>query len=110
MTIQGKWRTVGVASLVLGGITAWYGVSGIGFVGVSVWFLLAYWSVFLVLLVVAFLMALLDLRYIRLLYALENRRIYQETLGSEAFREALRKAHQERGAAGGAGNSSDAQN
>jgi hypothetical protein len=37
---------------------------------------------------------LLDIRYIRLVYRLGQRDIFQHTLGSEEFRRALREAHE----------------
>lgn len=94
MTLQRKWRLAGALALGLSALMAWYGVAHLGFAG-STLILIVYWSVFLLCLIVAFLMALLDLRYIRLQHALEQRRIFMETLGSKAFRESLRKAQQE---------------
>ncbi|MBP8128026.1 MAG: hypothetical protein KA184_00485 [Candidatus Hydrogenedentes bacterium] len=94
MTLQRKWRLTGALALALSALMAGYGVAYLGFSG-SVLVLLVYWGIFLLCLIVAFLMALLDMRYIRVQYALEQRRIFVETLGSKAFRESLRKAHQE---------------
>lgn len=53
-----------------------------------------YWLVFLVALVVALYMAVLDIRYIRLQYALEQRQLYQSSLGDE-ITGALRKRDRE---------------
>jgi hypothetical protein len=53
-----------------------------------------YWGLFLVLLVVALYMVLLDVRYIRLQYLLARREIFQETLGDPTFRSALRDAEE----------------
>ena len=55
--------------------------------------LLAYWGVFLVALLVALYMALIDLRYIRLQYSLGEKELFEETLGSEELRTALRERH-----------------
>lgn len=75
---------------------AWHGVPLIR-AQTSVLFLIVYWGAFLALLIGAFVMALLDLRYIRVLHALEQRRIFHETIGSPSFRQALRAAHKEAG-------------
>ncbi|MBL7644575.1 MAG: hypothetical protein JNK74_00155 [Candidatus Hydrogenedentes bacterium] len=53
---------------------------------------IAYWGLFLVSLLVALYMALLDLRYIRMQYSLGEKELFEDTLGSEEFRAALRKA------------------
>ena len=42
--------------------------------------------------------ALLDLRYIRVQMAVEERELYRQTLGDEAFRKALREAQEEQAA------------
>ena len=52
---------------------------------------IAYWGLFLVALLVALYMALLDLRYIRMQYSLGEKELFEDTLGSEEFRAALRK-------------------
>ena len=53
---------------------------------------IAYWGLFLVALLVALYMALLDLRYIRMQYSLGEKELFEDTLGSEEFRTALRQA------------------
>lgn len=53
---------------------------------------IAYWGLFLVALLVALYMALLDLRYIRMQYTLGEKELFEDTLGSEEFRTALRQA------------------
>ncbi len=52
---------------------------------------IAYWGLFLVSLLVALYMALLDLRYTRMQYSLGEKELFEDTLGSEEFRTALRK-------------------
>jgi hypothetical protein len=51
----------------------------------------AYWFVFFLVLGAALYCAMLDLRYIRMLYAVEKREIFGRTLGDKEFREALLK-------------------
>ena len=90
---QRAWRTIGAGALALAAVMAWYGV-------VTVdrndpwWFIIGYWSVFLLALVVALYMALIDFRYIRLLYLLEERQIFENTLGSEDFGKTLRRSRE----------------
>ncbi len=57
---------------------------------------IAYWGLFLVSLLVALYMALLDLRYIRMQYTLGEKELFEDTLGSEEFRTALREARTRR--------------
>lgn len=57
---------------------------------------IAYWGLFLVSLLVALYMALLDLRYIRMQYTLGEKELFEDTLGSEEFRTALRQARTRR--------------
>jgi len=55
-----------------------------------------YWIVFCVVFFLAIAMALLDLRYIRMEYAMAKREIFRETLGDEEFRRSLKTtAHSE---------------
>lgn len=70
---------------------AWYGTEP-GVTSLTPAYLLAYWAVFLISLLVALYMALLDLRYIRYLYSQSEKELFEDTLGSEEFRTALQKA------------------
>lgn len=51
--------------------------------------LCAFWLVWLMLLLVALFCVLLDIRYLRVLYRMHERELFQETLGNEAFRQAI---------------------
>jgi hypothetical protein len=51
----------------------------------------AYWGIFFLSLLVTLYMVLLDLRYIRLMYVREEKDLFEDTLGSEEFRQALLK-------------------
>ena len=55
----------------------------------SIFFHLVYWIAFGILVLTCFYCALLDLRYIRYLYAVERRDIFSRTLGDPGFRESL---------------------
>ena len=74
---------------------AWYGSETVKR-DQSILFLLGYWGLFLLLVLVALYVVLLDVRYIRLQYKLGQREIFLKTLGSEEFRRALRRSHQQK--------------
>ncbi len=90
---QRTWRSAGVAALLVAGIMVWYGVE-MDFREFGTVFLLVYWGIFLLSLLVAFYMVLLDIRYIRLGYLQEERDLYLDTLGNEELRQALREQGQ----------------
>jgi hypothetical protein len=70
----------------------WYGVRSLN-ATLSPLYLFIYWSIFLACILVAFYCVLLDIRFIRLQFALERQRIFRETVGDQAFRKALQAAH-----------------
>lgn len=103
---QRKWRIVGGVSVGLCAVMAWFGVQTLALRNAPMLFL-AYWGVFFILFIIVLYCVLLDLRYIRMQHALGEREAFQEILGDEKFRAALRQAQQEaseRGAAGKSGN------
>ena len=57
--------------------------------------MIVYWSVFSLFLIAALVCVFLDMRYIRLEYALGKRDIFESTIGEEQFRQALRQAQRE---------------
>jgi len=73
---------------------AWYGAESGFFVQTPLYCFL-YWGIFVVLLAVSFYVVVLDVRYIRLLYALEKRELFLQTLGDEEFRKHLIGAQEE---------------
>lgn len=88
---QRTWRIVGGVSILIAAAMAWYGSEHM-VRGVAVWQLAVYWLVFLLLFLLAMYMVLLDLRYIRMQHAIDQRDLYLKTLADETVREALRKA------------------
>jgi hypothetical protein len=90
---QKRWRWVGAICLALCAVMVPVGAQWPA-LRTSLVLLAVYWSVFLVILVSALYCALLDMRFIRLQYKLAERQIFQETLGDEEFRRALRGAKQ----------------
>lgn len=88
MISQRHWRTVGLLAIMGAALLAWNGAEQFN-APQSTLYLLGYWGLFLLLLVVAVYTAVLDLRYIRMQYALGQRELFQQTIEDEAFRAAL---------------------
>ena len=86
---QRTWRAIGLFSLAVCGVMAWYGAKP-GMRELTWNVLAVYWGIFLLALLVTLYMVLLDFRYIRLMYLQEEREIFEDTLGDEEFRKALR--------------------
>jgi TRAP-type C4-dicarboxylate transport system permease small subunit len=104
---QKHWRIGGL--LCLGGCAALaYGGTVIAWPTWPVWAMLTYWGLFLLLLLLTFYTALLDIRFIRAEYAVMKRELFKQTLGDEELRKALiegerrerERARQARGAGG----------
>jgi len=85
---QAAWRKAGVAAVCGASLMAWLGIDS-PFVRQSVWHFLLFWGACLGLLAVALYTVVLDIRYIRLQYAIGRRVAFQQTLGSEEFRKEL---------------------
>lgn len=69
-------------------LLAWFGARAHFFID-SLLVCILYWGLFLALMGATFLVVWLDVRYIRLQYALERRKAFRETLGDEDFRASL---------------------
>jgi len=82
-----------VCFLLAAAAMAWYGPSIAG-PGAGLRFIVIYWAVFVLFILLALYMALLDLKYIRLQYHLAERELYEQTLGSPSFRQALQAAEE----------------
>jgi di/tricarboxylate transporter len=91
---QRTWRTIGGVCITGCAIMAWCGADFFN-PPRSPAFLAGYWGVFIVLLIAAFYMVLLDVRFIRLQYHLGQRELFHETLGEEGLRKTLRDAEQQ---------------
>lgn len=85
---QRQWRSVGAGAILGAAAMAWYG-QYLAQERVSFVFQAIYWAVFLLLLLIALYVVLLDIRYIRLQYAIERRDAFLRTLGSEELRKAV---------------------
>jgi len=91
---QRRWRTVCSIVLVCAIGMALYGVKAKFFLAQPL-FALVYWTIFLLLLVAAFYIVILDVRFIRMQYAIAKREILRETLGDKTFREMLINAQRD---------------
>lgn len=111
---QSRWRLAGMISLVAAGLLAansvWSGIlrdTAVHTVRVfagrvpdgieansGLVVCLLYWTAFLVALGAAFYLAFLDMRYIRFQYALEQQRLFKESLGDEFSADLLDKNRQ----------------
>jgi len=89
---QRTWRITAAVAIGLAAFMAWLGSEWTA-LRESWMLLMAYWSVFFALFVLAMLIVWLDLRYIRLLYVLEERKILRDTLDETAFRKDLQRSH-----------------
>ena len=91
MKPQAKWRLAGGAFLLAGLLMVL--LSGIVLRPGMGWLMLtAYWVVFVLLLMAALYIAMLDLRFTRLEFKMREREIFHETFMSEEFRQALNDA------------------
>jgi hypothetical protein len=90
---QRTWRIIGGVAVFCCAALAW-GAGELG--GVPLLLQLAYWSAFALFLLVALYTVLLDLRYIRLKYFMEQRELFRQTIGEESFRRALRETQDNR--------------
>ena len=95
---QRRWRVVCSVLIVCATGMAVYGVKE-GFFASQPLHALIYWAVFLLLLAVVLFIVILDIRYIRLQYAVAKRELLRQTLGDETFRKALIRAQRETHAA-----------
>ncbi|MCH7960005.1 MAG: hypothetical protein IID08_07740 [Candidatus Hydrogenedentes bacterium] len=111
MLDQKMWRKWGAIAVLAAGGMAWYSVSAdilrdtVAHLATrsmaemadmatrsSLAFCLAFWFVFMSLILVSFYAAFLDIRYLRLQYAVGKRELLRDTLNDEEFRKALLNA------------------
>jgi len=91
---QRQWRKAGALTIAACALLAWVGAKAHFFLDSPILCIL-YWGVFLALMALTFLIVWLDVRYIRLQYALERRNVFRETLGDEEFRKSLLKTQEQ---------------
>lgn len=91
MTLQTKWRIAGGIAIA-GSVVLAYGGRHWDFPRQSLTHFVVYWLLFFAFFVTAMLLAIWDLRYIRAQYRVDERELFQQTLGEEDFRKRLRDA------------------
>ena len=94
MITQKGWRITGAICITISAVMAYFGVRDITSMTFSVPQLLVYWGIFLLLLCVALYIVVLDMRYIKMKFAMERREVFQQTIGEEEFRKQILQAHQ----------------
>lgn len=90
---QRQWRKAGALTIAACALLAWIGASH-GFFLHSLPLAVLYWAALLGAMAVTFIIVWLDLRYIRLQYAIEKRNVFRQTLGDHKFREQLIKSQE----------------
>ena len=90
MRLQTKWRIVGGVALACAGAMTWHGAEA-AFPRQSVGAFFLYWGICVLCLAVAVFIAIFDLRYIRMRYAMEKRELVRESLADQALRKALKE-------------------
>ncbi len=88
---QRIWRAIGAVAIAGAALMAWHGAAEVTRAVPRPYFI-AYWGGFVLLLLIALYMVLLDLRYIRLQLLVGRREAFRGTVGDEAFRRALMTA------------------
>lgn len=61
----------------------------------SLWFCIPYWIIFAACLFTTLYIAILDIRYIRMQFAMEKQALIKQSWENEDFRKALKKTHQQ---------------
>lgn len=69
-------------------LLAWWGPHTVSWIHSPLAFF-GYWGLFVLCLMVSIFIVILDIRYIRLCYVLEQRELLRQTVDDEAFRRAL---------------------
>jgi hypothetical protein len=92
------WRVGGGVCIAAAAFMAWYGAQHLAEVPAARAFWVGYWIIFLLFMAAALYAAFLDLAYARLQFRLAEREAFQNTLGSEEFRQALRRAQEDEAA------------
>ena len=88
MLSQTKWRITAALTISCAGAMAWLGVEWKA-LRESLLFLAVYWGVFFVLFLISLFIVWLDIRYIKMQYAMGKRELFKQTLGCEEFRKTL---------------------
>jgi hypothetical protein len=94
MKAQTRWRIAGSITTAACVLMAGYGAQG-ALPRQSPLYFAIYWAAFFILFFATIVIALLDIRYVRLQYASAKRELFHETIGERSFRESLGTAPQE---------------
>lgn len=90
MHLQTKWRIVGGVALACAGLMTWYGAEA-AFPRQSMGAFFLYWGICVLCLVAAVFIAIFDMYYIRMRYAMEKRELARASIADKALRNALKE-------------------
>ncbi len=88
MQMQTKWRITAGITISCAGLMAVMSTE-LKFLRESLLYISIYWFIFLMLFMVSLFIVWLDIRYIKMQYAIGKRALFGQTLGSESFRKDL---------------------
>ncbi len=88
---QKRWRIAGGITIATCAVMAGFGTD-MQMLRESRTLFVVYWGVFALLFLLTLYIVALDFRFIRAQHAIEERNLFQQTLGDEKFREALNEA------------------
>ena len=91
MISQQRWRVAGGACLLLCIIMAVASLK-LATPDISAWVMLVYWGIFLVLLLAAIYIAVLDFKYSQLKFKMTERELFKDTFMTPEFRQAIEDA------------------
>ncbi|MCK5862537.1 MAG: hypothetical protein KAH38_08635 [Candidatus Hydrogenedentes bacterium] len=97
MILPYKWRIIGGICLTLC-VTMAIMSTRLATPDINPWVLLAYWGLFLVLLLTTLYTAILDFRYTRMRYKMTEREMFHDTFMTPEFRKAIEDAAREKAA------------
>lgn len=91
MISQQRWRAAGGACLIICIIMAVASLK-LATPDISPWVMLAYWGIFLVLLLAAIYIAVLDFKYSQMQFKMTERELFKDTFMTPEFRKAIQDA------------------
>ena len=99
MISQYKWRIAGGACLVICAVMAVASLK-LATPDTSVWVLVAYWGLFLLFLMIALYVAVLDFRYTQMRYKMTEKELFRDTFMTPEFKQAIQTALKEEAESG----------
>ncbi len=95
MHLQTKWRIASGVALACAAVMTWYGAEG-ELPRQSIGAFLLYWGICVLFLLIAVFLAIFDISYIRMRYAVEKRELARASLADKTLRKALKEGRADR--------------